>query len=306
MRAYSSSLPAPTCSTMPMLAIASKRSSSQVAVVGDADLDPVGRGRPRAARSRASSACGSDSVMPDRVHAVPLRRVQRRSEPQPQPTSSTRSPGCRPSLRQTTSSLSLLRLLERPRAAARRARRSRSSSGRGRARRTRSRRRSGGGRQRGRARSEWRRPERRASDPGGSGARRRSAPSRRASASAASLSRAPKARPRIASPAPSASSKSPSTSSSPVTQARPKPTSFGSRTTRPSAAGLRTTSVTTGVAPPGGGSSLPSQSRIVNVRASPARASRRSASGPSTAAAEGEERRVTRPPASAGASPTRT
>ena len=57
-----------------------------------------------AARSRASAACGSLNVIP--VTWAPCSRAAWiANEPQPQPTSSTRSPGCKASFVQTSSSL---------------------------------------------------------------------------------------------------------------------------------------------------------------------------------------------------------
>jgi hypothetical protein len=56
------------------------------------------------ARRRARSACGGDSVMP--VTCAPwLTAAWTAKLPQPQPTSSTRSPGRRPSFVHTSSSL---------------------------------------------------------------------------------------------------------------------------------------------------------------------------------------------------------
>ena len=142
---------APTCSTMPIEAIASNGSPRELAPVHDADVDAVGERPPRRARSRASAACGSDSVMP--VTWTPCSRAAcSANAPQPQPTSSTRSPGwiaelaCRPARASCAGP---------PRASSPRARRSRtstSSTRRGRARSTRWRRRSGGGPSGGRAR----------------------------------------------------------------------------------------------------------------------------------------------------------
>ena len=57
-----------------------------------------------AARERASSACGSLNVIP--VTWTPYSRAAcSANAPQPQPTSSTRSPGCSASFVQTRSSL---------------------------------------------------------------------------------------------------------------------------------------------------------------------------------------------------------
>ena len=65
-----------------------------------------------AARSRASAACGSDSVMP--VTWTPCSRAAWIAKlPQPQPTSSTRSPGSSASFAADQLELRLLRLLER-------------------------------------------------------------------------------------------------------------------------------------------------------------------------------------------------
>ena len=77
---------------------------AQLAVVHDADLDLVGDavlGRRALARA---AACGSHSVIP--VTCTPwCSAACTANEPQPQPTSSTRSPGFSASLRQTVSRL---------------------------------------------------------------------------------------------------------------------------------------------------------------------------------------------------------
>ena len=75
----------------------------ELAVVGEADLD-ASSSPCSATRSRASEAWFSDSVMP--VTCTPWREAACSAKlPQPQPTSSTRSPGCSPSFVQTSSSL---------------------------------------------------------------------------------------------------------------------------------------------------------------------------------------------------------
>ncbi len=86
-----------------MLAIASNGASAQLAVVRHADLHAVrqpGLGHPAA----GELAWGSDSVMP--VTETPCAAAAWIAKlPQPQPTSSTRWPGCSSSLVQTSSSL---------------------------------------------------------------------------------------------------------------------------------------------------------------------------------------------------------
>ena len=81
VRAYTSIWLSPTCSDMPMLAIASNEAVRQLAVVLHADLDLARRAPACATRSRASSAWFSDSVMPTTSHAVLARRVDREAAP---------------------------------------------------------------------------------------------------------------------------------------------------------------------------------------------------------------------------------
>ena len=80
-----------------------ERLGLQLAVVGEPDVDPLRRvPPPRPAVSRAR-ACAGESVMP--VTCTPWRAAAcSANAPQPQPTSSTRSPGCRPSFVHTSSS----------------------------------------------------------------------------------------------------------------------------------------------------------------------------------------------------------
>ena len=57
-------LTAPTCSTMPIEAIASNVLAAQLAVVHDADLDAVGDARLLRALPRAARPAARESVMP--------------------------------------------------------------------------------------------------------------------------------------------------------------------------------------------------------------------------------------------------
>jgi hypothetical protein len=71
--------------------------AGEVAVVGEADLDPVGE------PGRASATCGSDTVMP--VTWTPYSPAACSAKlPHPQPTSSTRSPAHSLSFVHTSSS----------------------------------------------------------------------------------------------------------------------------------------------------------------------------------------------------------
>ena len=96
-----------------------------------------------AVRSRASSACGARDRQPRDAAAELARAANRAKPPQPQPISSTRSPGSSRRLLADPPVLAALRVLERARPGARRPRTSRSSSRRARARRARCRGRSG-------------------------------------------------------------------------------------------------------------------------------------------------------------------
>ena len=219
-------------------------------------------GRPRRPRARArgpARACRSDRVMP--TARTPCRVAAWITKlPQPQPTSSTRSPSRRPELLADELELGFLRLLER--AAPRRGstRSCRSSSGRGTARRSRCRRRSGGARRGGRARScAVRRAG--AARPSGPAAGITS-PQARTSATArltcwAALSGGGSNVSTIRS-APSRSS----TSIMPATYARPRPSSPGARSTWASACGLVNVSVGEPARSPG--TSVPSQKRSAN------------------------------------------
>ena len=113
---------------------------------------PGRRRRPPARARGASRACCSDSVIPSA--RTPWRAAAWITKlPQPQPTSSTRSPSLQAELAADQLELGLLRLLERLARRPRSTRSCRSSRGPGTARRSRCRRRSGGGRPGGRARS---------------------------------------------------------------------------------------------------------------------------------------------------------
>ena len=98
-----------------MLAIASYGPSRQLAVVRHADLDAVGEARLGHPAAR-HAACGSERVMP--TTRAPWRLAAWIGKlPNPQPMSSTRSPGSSASFVADQLELRLLRVLERLRAA---------------------------------------------------------------------------------------------------------------------------------------------------------------------------------------------
>ena len=133
------------------------------------------------ARARARSACGADSVMP--VTWTPwLTAAWTAKLPQPQPTSSRRSPALQAELACTRARAWSPGPPRASRPRARRSRSCRSSTRRGRARRTRPAGRSGGAPSGGRARSSAGAPRARARTAGAAGGRSR--PIARAAASA--------------------------------------------------------------------------------------------------------------------------
>ena len=164
--AYASMFALPTCSTMPIEAILSKGSParSRQSMTWTSTRSPTPAS---SARCRAPDGLRLRERQP--VARTPYSRAACTMKlPQPQPTSSSRSP---PSAQLAADEVELRRAAP-PRASAPRARRSRtstSSTRRGRARRTRCRRRSGGGPRAGRARRLWRRPSGRSSAAGGFG-----------------------------------------------------------------------------------------------------------------------------------------
>ena len=100
------------CSVSPIELTASKPVSGDVAVVEVADLGEVVEpvlARSPSAPTRPARATASRRARGRRTRAAAWRTMP----PQPQPTSSSRMPGWRPSLRATRSYLACLRLLER-------------------------------------------------------------------------------------------------------------------------------------------------------------------------------------------------
>ena len=77
----------------------------EIAVVAQRDRDPVGRVRARRSRLATNSRCWADRVIAGRRARRKCSAACRISEPQPQPTSSSRMPGSSSSLRQIRSSL---------------------------------------------------------------------------------------------------------------------------------------------------------------------------------------------------------
>ena len=107
----------PTCSTMPIEAIASNVSPLQLAVVHDADVDAVGDARPPRARCARELGLRLGERDAGDVHAVLARGVDARTRPSRSRRRARARPAAAPSLRQTSSSFVSLRLLERRRAA---------------------------------------------------------------------------------------------------------------------------------------------------------------------------------------------